>query len=277
MLNNDKTNNIAVAIVVFIFFIFPVVFFLYLECWPMNIPRVVKDTKIAYVYHPKTDRLYRIELAATLRRRGDFLWRLFKLYPVWRKDKEHRGIYGDIPPWIPVTYSQVPASGCQYLGYFRDICVDRSKELELMKDHPHQYIDQKNQGIDKILEKTEKFIETFSDGGDYWRGEFDFFELSYYNRCDINTYKLTPDSLSFLNEFYGTFSGDAIITKWKANGGVQTKDVEILKEVLIIRGDAAKELRVFLDWESEDGYYYSQLRSGNKTLKCTPLHWKRKI
>jgi len=275
MLNNDKHKTISIIAMFTLFFIFPYAFYLYLRYGPMRIPRIVNDTKIAYIYHPKTDRLYKVELAATLSRsgRGSLGQRLFKLYPVWRKDKVHRGTYGDIPPWIPIEYFLVANS--EYLGSFRDIYVERSKELSLMEEHPRQYIDQKAQEADKFFEEFDGKIENiFEMVSECLKGEFDYFELSYYRRVDINTFELIPDSLAFLKEFYGLFSGDAIIVKWKMDGGVQTKDIEILKEVLIIRGDAAEDLRLFLDWESDSGYYYAH--ASTKTRKKGRfLHWRR--
>jgi len=184
-----------------------IIFVLILYCWSSY--NSIFDRRVAYIYHPSSDRIFKIEQAPSLYR-----------YKKWE-------------PFIPfhsLFYGGI--DGAHYIGALKNVLAEVQADRRLIKENPEAW--GKKQRF-----KMETLIQEAKDG------DIEFWDIKYFVRLDIAPETLLPDSMSDLRKYSkdrpsNLLSVDAIVSRWTMTG--KRPVLELLEGALLIQGRAAYEV-----------------------------------
>lgn len=165
--------------------------------------------QVGYIYHPGTDRIYKLDMAPSLSR-----------FKQWE-------------PFIPfhsLNYGE--PKGGEYLGKLQTVLSEIEAERRLMREDSNAWIEKQNKEAKSYMKEVNA-------------GDFELWDIDFYWRRDIEPKELLPKSIPGLAEYLddkpaGLSVVDAVVSKWTLKG--KRPELEILEGALLTRGRAAHKL-----------------------------------
>lgn len=167
------------------------------------------ERRVSYLYHPNTDRIYKIEMAPSLSR-----------YEPWE-------------PFIPFhsLYYGVPDGG-EYVGKLQSLLTEVEADRRLLREDLDAWSAKQRKELELLVKESKD-------------QDFEYFDIEYHIRRDVTPKQFIPNSMSVLHENLedepsSLLAVDAVISKWRLKG--KRAEIEILEGALLVRGQAAYKL-----------------------------------
>ena len=169
----------------------------------------VFSRRLGFVYHPESDRIFRVDFAPTLHR--DDKWTPFI-------------------PFQSLFFGEIERA--EYLGLLVPLLGEIRADRELLE-----------QDIDRWLKKNRFELENMIS--ELQSDDLEFWDIEYFARHDVDANILLPQVLLRLREFTtgerpDVFPADIVVSRWRPI--VPSTEIEILRHALIIRGRAVSLL-----------------------------------
>lgn len=180
---------------------------LFLYCWSSY--NSIFDRRVAYIYHPSSDRIFKIELAPSLYK-----------YKKWE-------------PFIPFhSFFYGEIDGSHYIGTLQDVLAEVQSDRRLLKENPDAWFKKKRLEMETLVQEAKD-------------NELKFWDIKYFVRLDIAPETLLPDSMSVLRKYSkdrpsNFLSVDVIVSRRSMTE--KRPVLELLEGALLIRDRAAYEV-----------------------------------
>jgi len=193
--------------------VFIIVVILFIYSWSSYISLFRKVE--GYIYHPGTDQIWEISLKPSLDNRNKW------------------------DPFIPLKtlyYGEIDF--VMFLGNFDSLLIEINADRELRENDPDSWRVKKEKEIDSLIKDLKRMI--YSE-----KCNFIFTDIVICSYGKLRIEDSFPDSLQFLSNYLkkdppDIFSTDIVVVDWGKDEIPQSK---ILKNAMVIRGKAAKEMR----------------------------------
>jgi hypothetical protein len=190
-----------------VFYLILIIAGFYLLLTLSRVNTVIFDTRMGYVYHPTTDRLYEVEIKPSVSGWGEIF-----------------------NPFSEILYFDIRYA--ELLGNLQALVAEHEVNARLVREDPNAWRNKRHIKLDAELknssEKTKRWLET----------GFESLDINFYHRNDLKESDLLPDVLAGLRKYVRgdrpvILAGDAVIVVWREN---RQAEVELLNGAIFIRG-----------------------------------------